>query len=250
MKKTILLSSILAVSMAFADKTVDSTEVAVMGLTIPSKATLFAVPFLGYTTDAITVADMVNTAELAEDSKLYVPNTDGTYDVWTLGEDKKWKETQTNVNIGNGDNGDTSTSESAGVAAKAVQTGRGGAFWLEPASGSGIFYLLGKPASDAGTSTAVGGKWNLVGNASEAALTTLKAAAAQRDQVAIQIDGKLRYYMYMGADNGWCYQRSNDGGWETKQNLPVALGQGLWFKPAATATINWADGTITPVVGQ
>ena len=244
MKKTILLSSILAVSMAFADKTVDSTEVAVMGLTIPSKAILFAVPFLGYTTDEITVADMVNTAELAEDSKLYVPNTDGTYDVWTLGEDKKWKETQTNVNIGNG-----GTSESAGVAAKAVQTGRGGAFWLEPASGSGIFYLLGKPAA-AGTSTAVGGTWNLVGNASDKKLTTLKAAAAQRDQVAIQIDGKLRYYMYMGADNGWCCQNEVTGDWEKNQDLPVELGQGLWFKPAATATINWADGTITPVVGQ
>lgn len=244
MKKMILLSSIFAVSLAFAYKTVESTEVGVMGLTAPSgKSTLFAVPFLGYTVDAITVANMVNTAELATDSKLYVPNTDGTYDVWKLGSDKKW-EKLTEIDVGaNGAN------ESEGAAANKVQTSRGGAFWLEPAAGSeGSFYLLGKPAADKGTSMAVGKKWNLVGNASEDAVKTLGAAANMRDQVAIQIDGKLRYYMYMG-DNGWCYQ-NNDGSWAKKQNLPVALGQGLWFKPAATATIDWANGTITSVNAQ
>lgn len=244
MKKMILLSSIFAVSLAFA-KTVDSTEVGVMGLTASQgKATLFAIPFLGYTTDAITVADMVNTAELAKDSKLYVPNTDGTYDVWTLDKDKRWEKTGTDVKISN-----VGASEGQGAAANEVQTGRGGAFWLEPAAESNaLVYLLGKPASGAGTSTAVGEKWNLVGNASEAKVTTLGNAATMRDQVAIQIDGKLRYYMYMG-DNGWCYQ-NNDGSWATNQELPVALGQGLWFKPAASATINWADGTITPVNAQ
>ena len=241
MKKTILLSSIFAASMAFADKTVDSNEVGLMGLATPSKAALIAIPFLGYTADAITVADMVNTAELATGSRLYVPNTDGTYDVWTLSSDKKWQKVETKVAVGK-----TGANESAGVEANAVQAARGGAFWLEPAANSAaLFYLLGKPASDRGTSTAVGGKWNLVGNASEEAVTTLGAAAAVRDQVAIQIDGSIRYYTYMGSDGGWCYQNPSTGKVESNQPLPVDLCQGLWFKPAKTSTINWGTGAIT-----
>lgn len=250
MKKMILLSSIFAAGALFADNAaptpteVASTEVGVMGISISQKATLIAVPFLGYTADAITVADMVNTAQLTAGSKLYVPNENGKYDVWTLTEGK-WEKTDTNVVIGaNG------AEDGNGPDAADVTTARGGAFWLEPAANSeALIYLLGKPASGAGTSTAVGGEWNLVGNASEAAVTTLGAAAAMRDQVAIQIGGKIRYYTYMGSTNGWCYQ-NNDGSWAKNQELPVALGQGLWFKPAASATINWANGTITPVNAQ
>ena len=252
MKKTILLSSILSVGAAFAAVTptpieVNSTEVGVIKLTKPTKATLIAVPFLGYEGGDIKVADMINTAELAEGTKLYVPHKDSstlTYDVWTLGSGKKWEPPTTNVDISKlGD-----TTESEGIAASEVSVARGGSYWLEPAAGSSAnIYLLGKPAA-AGTSTAVAGKWNLVGNASTAAVHTLGKAAAKRDQVAIQIIGKFVYYTYMGdptdGGNGWCCKDEN-GETLTNQELPVALGQGLWFKPAANSTINWTTGTIT-----
>ena len=241
MKKTILLSSILAAGALFAEDAaptptpVASTEVGVMGLAIPSKATLFAVPFLGYTADAITVADMVNTAQLAAGSKLYVPNENGKYDVWTL-TGGKWEKTDTNVVIGaNG------AKTGDGPDAVDVTAARGGAFWLEPAADSeALIYLLGKPASDAGTSTADGGKWNLVGNASADSVNLNTLKVGMRDQIAIQVDGKFRYYMYMDNTYGWCYQQEN-GVWLQNVDVPVALGQGIWFKPTSNTTINWSD---------
>ena len=244
MKKMILLSSILAAGALFAEDAaptptpVASTEVGVMGLTTPSKAMLFAVPFLGYTTDAITVADMVNTAQLTEGSKLYVPNTSGKYDVWTL-TDGKWTKTDTNVVIGaNGaETGD-------GPNAVDVTTDRGGAFWLEPPSGSsgdGTFYLLGKPAADKGTSTAVGEKWNLVGNTSDAAVNLKDLSGANFDQIAVQVDGILRYYTYK-IGKGWRYQDS-DGAW-VSDNVTIQLGRGLWYKPASDTTIDWSNGMV------
>ena len=126
MKKTILLSSILAVGAAFASATVDSTEIGVMGIDMPTGSGLIAVPFLGYDTENIVVADMVNTAELAPGSKLYVPNTSGNYEVRTVNSCKAWDKTAS-VAIG------TSVAAGAGVEANKVTTARGGSFWLDPA---------------------------------------------------------------------------------------------------------------------
>ena len=245
MKKTILLSSILAAGALFADgvttNTVASTEVGVMGISISTNANLIAVPFLGYTNDTITVADMVNTAQLDQDSKLYVPNADGTtYDIWTLGSNKKWVADPSVSISANGGSG-TSTSD---IAAN-VQTDRGGAFWLDPANESTVtIYLLGKPASGAGTSTAVGGKWNLIGNASGEAVSLKDLTGANFDQIAVQVDGGvLRYYTYKSG-KGWRYQDSS-GGWVSNDNVTIPFGRGLWYKPDSATTINWSDGTGT-----
>lgn len=252
MKKTILLSSILAAGAAFADVTpieVNSTEVGVIKLAKPTKATLIAVPFLGYEGGDIKVADMINTAELKAGTKLYVPTySDGnklTYNVWTLNEDKNWEKPLTTVDISKvGVEINNNIPE-----ASAATVVRGGSYWLEPAAGSGAnIYLLGRPTSQDGTSTAVGGKWNLVGNASTATLAALGKAAAKRDQIAIQIDGKFRYYMYMGDAKGWCYDDEETGKTVQIKKLSIPLGQGLWFKPANNSTINWASGEISTVV--
>lgn len=255
MKKTILLSSILAAGAAFAAVTptpieVNSTEVGVIKLAKPTKATLIAVPFLGYEGGDIKVADMINTAELEAGTKLYVPNVsnDGTltYEVWTLSSEKKWGTPKTIIDINNlGE-----AKDATGAAANESSVARGGSYWLEPAARPAAgseenIYLLGRPTSQDGTSTAVGGKWNLVGNASAAAVVL--GAATKLDQIAIQqSDGNFRYYTYQGT-LGWSYQNDDDGKWNIRQDPSVALGYGLWFKPANTSTIDWAKGTITPV---
>ena len=264
MKKMILLSSIFAAGALFADNAaptsteVASTEVGVMGISISQKATLIAVPFLGYgvTETDIMVADMVNTAQLDLGSKLYAPNASGQYNVWELqsGTDntKVWAKTAENVTI-----------SSAGVranvtpSADAVTTARGGAFWLEPANESGTqVYLLGKPASDEGKSSSLAiGKWNMIGNTSKYRANLKTFAAAKRDQIAIQVEGNFRYYTYNG---GWCYQ-DNTGEWQRgKENegvdLFVEIGQGLWFKPATSGIspteIDWDTYAVKPQVEQ
>lgn len=257
MKKTILLSSILAVGAAFADVTpieVNSTEVGVIKLAKPTKATLIAVPFLGYEGGDIKVADMINTAELAVGTKLYVPNNSTgtlTYNVWTLSANGKWVEPKTIIDINNlGE-----AKDATGAAANESSVARGGSYWLEPpaeppanSTDTTSFYLLGKPGAEAGTTRALAGKWNLVGNASTASLAALGGAVTKNDQVSILVNGKFREYIYKGVANGWCYTDST--GLHKNAPLPVNLGQGLWFRPTENSTINWSTGAITATAAQ
>ena len=235
MKKTILLSSVLAVGAAFAvtSTEVASTEVGVMGVAMPTKAALIAVPFLGYDTTDIVVADMVNTAELAAGSKLYVPNDSGKYDVWTLNASKQWEKTSSNVVIGNdgAESGETAN-------ANEVTTKRGGSFWLEPAKDSSDnCYLLGKPASGDGSSAVVPGKWNLIGNTSGAEVTLSQTGFLPGDRVAVPSGDYLKIYSW-DKDKGWWLTRK-----QIEQEIKVPAGTGIWFFAAAKSssdrTIQW-----------
>ena len=233
MKKTILLSSILAVGAAFADATVNSTEIGVMGVDTPtSAANLIAVPFLGYEADNITVKDMVNTPELEENTELYVPNASGTYDVWTLDKDKKWANTQSNVVIGNG-----GATESSGPDAAGVTTARGSAFWLKPPAGAKsettkTCYLLGKPGSAAGSSALVSDKWNLVGNT--AGVTNDVPVGKEGEKVCVP-----------NAAGGLTTYTVRSGGWLNGRNpkctVAIQPGQGFWYLSKGTSSISWGN---------
>ena len=238
MKKTILLSSILAVGAALADANdvaVTSTELGVMGVAKPtSQYGLIAVPFSGYNGSDINVADMINTAEFTAGTKLYVPNANGEYSVWQLKEDKTW-EPADSVTV------DTVANLQPGSDASGATADLGGAFWLEPAEGSAAttFYLLGQPTEN-GSSTAVAGKWNLIGNTSgsEVSLKDLKGTTG--DQIVVPLEnGKLRYYTYK-AEKGWRYQ-TKTGAWSVPADEPltVGVGKGIWCKPASNLTIDW-----------
>ena len=239
MKKTILLSSILAVGAAFADATVNSTEVGVMGVAMPTKAALIAVPFLGYDVSAITIADMVNTAELAVGSKLYAPNGSGQYNVWELksgeGNTKFWDKTSSNVTIGN-----AGTQETVTPNANTVTTARGEAFWLEPAPATSAenCYLLGKPADTTGTSVAVADKWNLIGNTSGQPVKLPSGGFVRGDMVSVpQENGNLLTYNWKSDKNWWLRQ-----GAEIKDNQEITIpaGQGIWFfAKGSDRTITW-----------
>lgn len=232
MKKTILLSSILAVGAAFANATVPSTEVGVMGVTMPTKAALIAVPFLGYNDGDIVVADMVNTAELAVDSKLYVPNNSGKYDVWTLDTNKRWQKTSSNVVIG-----DNAASNVGTPDANEVTTKRGGSFWLEPAgTPTGNCYLLGKPTSATGSSALVSEKWNLIGNT--AGVAKAIPAGAEGEKVCVpNTAGGLDTYTYRAKAKpagGWAKEGARDA-----VTVTIEPGQGFWYLSKGTPSIPW-----------
>ena len=79
MKKTILLSSILAVGAALATDTVvlSANAIGALDVTITNAPTqqLIAAPFVGYGTEgAVAVKDIVKTSNLAENSKMYFPD--------------------------------------------------------------------------------------------------------------------------------------------------------------------------------
>lgn len=241
MKKTILLSGILAVGVALADptpSTVDSTEIGVMGLAMPSTTSLIAVPFVGYDSSAIMVADMVNTAELGLGSKLYVPDGNGKYNIWALqsggGDAKVWTKT-VQVAITK-----TDAKESVSPNAAEVGSNRGDAFWLEPvplSDAASTLYLLGKPVSEAGVSTAAAGKWSLIGNTSgiEAVPT---GAFASGDMIAVpQSNGKLMTYNYNATKGWWIREGLAVVG---EQTITVAPGAGIWFfAKGSQRTITW-----------
>ena len=240
MKKTILLSSIFAVSAAFAKPAVvtSGNMIGALDTAIATsesqKQVLISVPFLGYETGgAVKVCDMVKTSNLDKDSKLYVPDGNGAYNTWTLNSDGEWVADE-KVTIGAG--GQPSEGQSASQADATVN--RGDAFWLEPIfknkATSGTIFLLGQGADGAGSSDAAAGKWNLIGNASIAP-KTIDITGTDGDQIVAQVGGVLRYYTYTAA-NGWSYKAK---GKLTKGNPVIAAGQGLWYKPANKTTINW-----------
>lgn len=243
MKKAILLSSVFAAGAVFATATVNSTDVGALGVGMPKRATLIAVPFLGDGTGgAITVADMVNLAELNVGSKLYAPNGSGAYNVWELklnGSDEKyWDPADKTVIIGK----DGKITEGSTPEANSVDSTRGEAFWLEPKGDetATACYLLGIPASADGQSTAVANKWNLIGNTSGSAITLPSAGFVKGDQVGIpQSNGKLMIYNWR-SDTGWWIR--NAGAVVGEQLITINPGQGIWFyaKGPDNRTINWS----------
>ena len=247
MKKTILLSSILAVGAAFADpaSVTSANAIGALDVTITkaSNQTLIAVPFLGYDTDGkVAVKDMVKTSNLAENSKLYVPDGTGAYNTWTLNASGEWVADQ-KVTIIN--NGAPSVGESANQADAKVN--RGDSFWLEPifkeSATSGTIYLLGQGAETVGTSEAAV-KWNLMGNASVNPVGLGTTGFEDGETIVVQVEGKLRYYTFKSTKGGWRYTKS-DGKWSVPETEPltIAPGQGFWYNAKSAKTIDWANGT-------
>ena len=247
MKKTILLSSILAVSAAFATEVTSGNAIGALDyqITKASAQTLIAVPFLGYDTDGkVAVKDMVKTSNLAENSKLYVPDGSGAYNTWTLNATGEWVADQKVTIISNGQPIE-GTSENQTDA----KIGRGDSFWLEPIfkdeAASGTIYLLGQGAGEAGTSTAAV-NWNLMGNASVNPVALGTTGFDDGETIVVQVEGKLRYYTFKSTKGGWRYTMSN-GKWSNPETAPltIAPGQGFWYNAKSAKTINWSNGTAT-----
>ena len=241
MKKTILLSSLFAVGAAFATTVESGNAVGALDFEVDStpQQTLIAVPFVGYENNgAVKVEDMVKTSDLAQDSKLYVPNgTVGGYDTWKLDADGKWiADKKVTISA-------TGTSEGVSLDQNTATANRGDSFWLEPKfkneATSGTIFLLGQGVADDGQSTAAQG-WNLIGNASLKSVQLTTLTGTKGDQIIVQVGGKLRYYSYNR--EMWTYQKP-DGSRDTEDPVEIQPGQGLWYKNTNTENllINWAD---------
>ena len=235
MKKAILLSSVLAIGAAFADVTVPATEIGVIGVAMPKKAQLVAVPFLGYNADAATISDMVNTAELLVGSKLYAPTGENLYNIWELtageGDSKVWTKLENDIFINTA--GTAQNAETPGADVSTLS--RGGAYWLEPmgTETDARFYLLGKFTDEAGVSTLVSGKWNLVGNTSGEAKPV--PAGSNNERICVPDgNGGLVTYVYKTKAPGWVAE-----GQRTPTTVTIAVGQGFWYLSNGTTSIQW-----------
>ena len=240
MKKTILLSSILAVGAAFATDVESANAIGALDVTITTspKQTLIAAPFVGYETDGeIKVKDIVKTSNLKAGSKLYAVNSDGGYNTWTLDANGAWAADQY-VSVIAGGQPSVGTAENQGEAT----IKRGDAFWIEPifddSITEGTIFLLGQTSVEAGTSSASGNQWNLIGNASVEAFNIAGLSGANGDQIVVQNGSALKYYTYNTTKGGWCI---TDKGKLTKQDtLSIPAGHGFWYKPASDTVINWS----------
>ena len=250
MKKTILLSSVLAVGAAFAGEVTNANAVAALNFDVTTAAaqTLVAVPFEGFEAGGkVKVNDIVKTSNLGDGSKLYVPNTAGKYDTWTLTAGEWKADVQVEVGMAG------TPVEKVGVNSTDVSVDRGSAFWIQPAA-AGCIYLLGQKSDAAGLSTA-GNGWHLLGNASVNPVTIVNDDKVQEpdkdDTIVVQVNGRLRYYTYSTKKHGWRY--TTDEGTlsdPTKDPLTIAPGQGFWYNskvPVESVTFNWSTGVITKI---
>ena len=245
MKKTILLSGILATGVALADATVESGNAAgALDLTINNSAeqVLVSVPFPGGPDNSpVLVKDVVKTGNLADGSKIYAPTGNGGYNTWKLN-DNVWVADKT-VTIG----ADGKPLEGESTSQEEATLLRGDAFWIQPifkdSAASGKIVLFGEGEATPGTSAFSAG-WNLLGNASTAEVSLKDLTSGELDQIIVQIDGKLRYYTYKSAKGGWRYQKGTKWSDPAIDPLKIVPGQGFWYKSTAGGkSIDWADGT-------
>lgn len=214
MKKTILLSSIFAAGAVLAATDVDSSVIGTLPVTVVKDQQLMAVPFADADGE-ISVNDMVKTSDLTEGDKLYVANGNG-YDMWKL-EGGQWKSAN-KVTI----KADGSVDEGVSLSAENAKVKRGDAFWLETANGGNVMLLGGK--SNADSSVAVAGKWNLIGNPGIEDKTLAATGFVNGDKVSIlQENGYLKTWTFKTSQNGW-WVRGSDA-----RTITVPAGKGIWF---------------------
>lgn len=244
MKKTILLTSIFAVSAAVAElkdvPTWNSIGVLQVNTEERPHQALMSVPFAEYGVDQnITATGLVATVGLPEGTVLYAANGED-YDSWRVNEFGQWEASNAifvgkdGVEVKEG-----STSEG--------KIGRGNAFWLEIPSGSDMPTVM-----MVGQGTPVGGyvnlskkKWNLIGNPDVAngfdlvgkivnveiykdgkgkQQKRLVDGVVEGDQICIQkTDGNLKTYRYTGTS--WTQGRSK------VSSIPLHQGEGCWIYP-------------------
>lgn len=237
MKKTILLSGILAVCAAQAGElNVESRNMVGaldVNVTTVQPQTLIAVPFSGYAADsAVKVKDMVKSANLAAGSKIYVPTGDGMYNTWALSSEGEWQLAKV-VTIDKNGQPQEGTDDAADT-----NLSRGDSFWIEPifkdSATNGKIYLLGEGEVEHGTSVIKSG-WNLIGNASVVA-KTVNHVGEVNDQIVVQDGSLVKYYTY-SASKGWC---KSQAGKKVATEISIAPGQGLWYYSMSSGDQNFA----------
>lgn len=245
MKKTILLSGIIAIGAASAGEIESGNAIGVLDKAVNKGdygQVLVSVPFVGYENGgAVKVKDVVKTSGLETGSKLYVADGEGGYNAWKLNDSGEWVADTKVMVVG----GQPSAGESASEVDATI--GRGDSFWLEPKFGEeasgGVVFLLGQRAAEVGASKIVKG-WNLAGNASTEPVSLAGFGGENGDQIIVQSGGGvLRYYVYGEGGAGWRYRKPNMSYSDPDEEpLTIAPGQGFWYKSKSESekTITWS----------
>ena len=203
MKKTILLSTVLAATAALAtSKNYDSDNV--FGLRSVSYAkdyTLVAIPFVDYGTGGtevgVKVNEIIKTSNLSVGDKIYASNG-SDYDCWELqksGNEKIWVSVD-KVNIAGSAVTEAKTTDAAAAALK-----RGDAFWLvRSAPSASAFYLMGQAPTEEGVTVSLTVGNNLVANTKSAALDISTLEGVAGDSITLPTAGKAdQYFAYNGS---------------------------------------------------
>ena len=195
--KNILSIALCATAIAaFGDDiVVSTTQVGIYPVQSTTSNTLIAVSLHGDDGQAISVSNLVKTANLTVGDKLYAFDSEtGLYEGWELDENMRWKSATTKYSINASGNIVEEAGEPAGGATQIVGTG----IWLvravTPAEEFTI-YMTGQPVSSP-TTTIVKGKTNLVGNPTKAAGTPVIPEAVPVAGDAIEVPngtGRTRY---------------------------------------------------------
>ena len=208
---------------------------------------IVAVPWDAFAGQDLTVATLLNTAELTDGDMLYVdPNGNGVnYSTYLLA-DGKWT-------IPTGVTGQSSAEEQPVY--------QGSAIWLEHDTDSRIIFVgaVASKVTEKPTATAPAGQWTLVANPSIKKLdlngTGVFNPAQVGDQIVIEDANDPRQYEYKG--DGWGYYKSEVNGTFTipgttivvprrelvwsKEDCYVPAGIGFWY------VNNNTDTTADPV---
>lgn len=159
MKKILGAAVLMAAGAALAATTIESSNT--FGFVPATGATglkAVAVPVAGYGTGDIKIAEVLQTANLAENDKLYTLNANGTYNQYTLNANKVWVPAKVVTVVGG------VIEESATDAPDVATVARGKAFWLDTAATQ--VNILGQATTDAGSLPTLSTGWQMIGNPS------------------------------------------------------------------------------------
>lgn len=250
MKKSILLvTALVAAQAAFAETAEPSNAFGLLRVDSTLTNTIVAVPWLDLSGNsnpsAVSVADIVKTANLTAGDKLSVYKSDGTYEVWEL-VNGAWSPVTTVAEGGS----------SAATTAAGRTVALGSAFWLyrqNPTTSGGAavpFYLYGQVPASAATTTVTAGTaaapvWNLVANASDAAVALNSLPGSSTDEIYIVADGNPTMYTYKDGQGWGCTTRVTGANgrpvnrW-TITDKTIPKGTGFWYVSKGGApTFTW-----------
>lgn len=254
MKKILSIVLCAAAASAFAEGEPSDNEAVLgtVGVTAITTSLSNAIVAVSYDDLAggsgIVVSNFVKTTNLTVNDQLAVFGSDGTYSTWTLKQvgdqgPKYWDKNEMTFTV----DSDGKLTQGNGTASSEVTQAVGTGIWLvrqEPIAANGstnTFYIYGKPSTSM-TSNLAAGKWNLVGNPKQEAVTINGSkinGISKGDELVAPIEpaGLLCRYEYTTEEKGWRKVGKNNE-WEYVSPV-LQPGLGCWIRTANTASITW-----------
>ena len=227
MKKELLIASVFAATIAGAGSVTTSNTMGYIPVTAANstavdskKMYMVVAPFVGYDSDKIALADVIQTAGLTENDEIFIPNGTG-YDNYKLNDKGAWSASKV-VTI----NSDGTVTEKSGTPAETAEIVRGKAFWVKTAATS--ISLFGNAVPDVAEVSAAGGEsknaWTMIGSTLNAPIALSSLDGSSGDTIILA--------------NGTRYVKGGTSRWKNfTTGKPVALGTeesipagvGFWY---------------------